>query len=221
MARKRRKPKVVPSGPRGAKSIKGLTQLLELMKKPGPERPTVNIEIPEWVKFPKMAKKVNHTEFTDDSANKILAAKRMGASDGMASAYGGIGALTLSRWKERDYEPFLTFQTEYLKAEAYPKFFFLDAVIVNAYTDPGLALKMLGRMEPETFAEVVVVDNRHSGSVNLGLGPMLERVMQKIAERRGQMAKQVGAGSTQTALSPALVNNGKVKPHDPRPPRVS
>lgn len=216
---KRRKTKV-PSGPRTMKSVKGLQQLLELMKKPGPERPTVTLTIPEWIKFPKPTKKMNHTEFSDESANRVLAAKRMGSSDGMAAAYGGIGALTLSRWKERDYEPFLTFQIEYTKAEAYPKFFFLDAVIVNAYTDPGLALKMLGRMEPETFAEVVVVDNRHSGSVNLGLGAMLERVMVKIAERRGQTAKQIGAGATQSALpAHATVINGKAKPHDPRPPR--
>lgn len=200
------------------RSPRQLQLLLEMMKKPGPERPTINMTIPPWIEFPKMPKNVKNTGFTDQSANKILAAKRMGSSDGMAAAYGGIGALTLSRWKSYDYEPFLTFQVEWEQAAAYPKFFFLDAVVVNAYADPNIALKMLGRMEPETFAEVLVVDNRHRGSIDLKLGPMLERVVQKIAERRGQVAKQIGAGSTKPIPVQATpVVNGK--PHDPRPPR--
>jgi hypothetical protein len=76
---------------------------------------------------------------------------------------------------------------------------------------------MLKRLEPETYADVVLVKQEHSGSVthNHNVGSIMERVVQKVQALRVGAAKQIGASST-LAL-PAVKKNGK--PHDPRPPR--
>jgi hypothetical protein len=140
----------------------------------------------------------------------------MGASDAMAAAYAGINPDALLDWKKHlTTEPFRTFQGEYEKAKAYPKFFFLDAIVVHSYSDPEIALKMLKRLEPETFADVLVV--KQEGSIQHththNIGTIMERVVEKVAAIRVQSAKQVGASSTAV---PAVVNG---RPHDPRPPR--
>jgi hypothetical protein len=182
------------------------------------QRPRITFEIPPYIKFPAMNKKAKHTDFNDEVANKVLAGVRMGASDGMAAAMAGISAESMIDWKKNLHgEPWITFRREYEKARVYPKFFFLDAVVVHAYHDPEIALKMLKRLEPETYADVVVV--KQEGSVQHththNIGGIMERVVERVALLRGSSAKSIGASSTVPVLP--VGKNGR--PHDPRPPR--
>lgn len=167
------------------------------------DRPRVTFEIPAWVELPWTNKK-KASPISDEKANRILLAKRTGASDGMAAAYAGVPASTLSHWlhDESETEPFVTFQRLFEEAKAEPKFFFLDAIVVNAYYNPELALKMLQRLEPEQFAEVMVVKGEHT----IGPDDTLAAILQRALDAR-MPAKSIGSGE---------VKNGLVIPHDPR-----
>lgn len=175
------------------------------------ERPKVEFEIPQWVELPAPTKKHrNKTPITDEVANRILVAKRSGASDGMAAAYAGIHPKNqLSRWLNDDSgnEPFATFQRLYEEAKAFPKFFLLDAIMVNAYYEPELALKLLQRLEPEQFGEVILVKGQHTVGADETFTAILERAATCVAEIRNSAAKQIGAGRSES---------GVVIPHDPR-----
>jgi hypothetical protein len=161
------------------------------------------------------ARGAQETQLTNQVAEKILSAKRGGASNKAAGAFAGINESTLSRWLHRTGEPYETFTRLMGEAEQYPKLFLLDGIMANAYSDPDVALKLLERLEPETYGKVIVmvppggVGGSLTQNFNLSLGQALEKAIATTDQLPGMKT---------------LGSNGVVVEHipkDPRPPKGS
>jgi len=176
------------------------------------DRPTkvLALPVPTALKLPPKPRRSKHDPglcgLTDVLANKLLSAKRGGLSDKAACEYAGANPTTLSQWLNDSFypgEPYATFRTAYAEAKVYPKIFLLDAVLSNAYADGKLALDLLARLEPETYAKVIVLQAGGSIHHTSDLGQLLKQAQERRAN--GEL-KVVGNGTT------ALVD-----PRGPRP----
>lgn len=194
----------------------------QLALRPQMNRPTMTLPVPLPVKLPAQtnttptksgkAKGAQETLLTNEIAEKLMAAARSGLSQKAAADWAGVHDTTLSRWLHRSGEPYETFATLWAQAKQYPKLFLLDGVMANAYAEPETALKMLERLEPETYGKVVVVDPGGGGGAksftanfNVTLGQALEQAI-------AAPLKEIGSGTT---IIPATT-----APRDPRPPKV-
>lgn len=85
----------------------------------------------------------------------------------------------------------------------------MTALTSQVHVRPELALAILERKFPDQWSKAVVVAG--VPAVNLNLGEMLTRVMERIRARRA-------AGESQsTVIERRAITDGR--PHDPRPPR--
>lgn len=179
------------------------------------ERPTKVMALPiprPFIAPPRPRKSKHdggHCALTTAVANKLLSVKRAGFSDKTAAEFAGIGPTMLSQWVNNHNnayatEPYHSFRVAWQAAKLYPKMFLLDAVFANAYADGKLALDLLARLEPETYAKVIVIQASGKFHHSSDLGQLL----QDAAEQRrvNGAPKEVGSGST------ALVD-----PRGPRP----
>jgi hypothetical protein len=182
------------------------------------DRPTkvLALPVPMALVLPPKPRRSKHDPgncgLTDKLANKILSAKRGGLSDTAACEYAGANPTTFSQWLNDSYfpgEPYATFRTAYAEAKVYPKIFLLDAVLSNAYADGKLALDLLARLEPETYAKVIVLQAGGTFHHTTDLAKLLQDAQQRRLNG-GEASKVVGNGST------ALVD-----PRGPRPKKAA
>jgi hypothetical protein len=182
------------------------------------DRPTkvLALPIPTALVLPPKPRRSKHDPgncgLTDKLANKILSAKRGGLSDKAACEYAGANPTTFSQWLNATFfpgEPYATFRTAYAEAKVYPKIFLLDAVLSNAYADGSLALELLSRLEPETYAKVIVLQATGSIHHTSDLGKLLQEAQTRRLNG-GAAPTMVGTGST------ALVD-----PRGPRPKKAA
>jgi hypothetical protein len=114
------------------------------------------------------------------------------------------------RWER---EPYKTFQRLVRKAEADLEARMVTALTSQAEVRPELALAILERKFPERWSKAVVVAG--PAAVNLNLGEILTRVMERIKARR----------ATAGALPQPMVIESRAvtgsRPRDPRPPRFA
>jgi hypothetical protein len=111
------------------------------------------------------------------------------------------------RWER---EPYKTFQKLVRKAEADLEARMVTALTSQVHVRPELALAILERKFPERWSKAVVVAG--VPAVNLNLGEMLTRVMERIRARR-----DTGERPQSTVIESRAIADGR--PHDPRPPR--
>jgi len=208
---------------------------------PHHKRPMVTLPIPLPVKLPphpsKDPRAGNNLKLTNAIAEKVLAAKRGGASDLAAAAWAGVADVSISRWRHHPGEPYETFRVLLAEAETYPKMFLLDAIMANAYSDPKIALELLARLEPETYGKIVVIEDRTNPLGNLipplngvagvfsaDLGGMLERILaRRLAQEQDATPVETqggGPGAPRMAASPVLGAALPARPRDPRPPKA-
>jgi hypothetical protein len=112
------------------------------------------------------------------------------------------------RWER---EPYKTFQRLVRKAEADLEARMVTALTSQVHVRPELALAILERKFPERWSKAVVVAG--PPAVNLNLGEMLTRVMERIRARRDAAAEPPQS----TVIETRAIADGR--PHDPRPPR--
>lgn len=179
------------------------------------DRPTkvLALPIPTALKLPPKPRRNKHDAgncgLTEKIANRLLSGIRGGLSAKSACEFSGVLATTLSQWLNAGFfpgEPYATFRTAYAEAKVYPKIFLLDAVLSNAYADGHLALELLSRLEPETYAKVIVLQSTGSVHHTTDLGKLLQEAQTQRLHGGDAAPTVVGTGST------ALVD-----PRGPRP----
>jgi hypothetical protein len=111
------------------------------------------------------------------------------------------------RWER---EPYKTFQRLVRKAEADLEARMVTALTSQVHVRPELALAILERKFPERWSKAVVVVG--GPAVNLNLGEMLTRVMERI-----RAGRDAGERPQSTVIETRAITDGR--PHDPRPPR--
>jgi hypothetical protein len=111
------------------------------------------------------------------------------------------------RWER---EPYKTFQRLVRKAEADLEARMVTALTSQVHVRPELALAILERKFPERWSKAVVVAG--VPAVNLNLGEMLTRVMERVRAKR-----DAGERPQSTVIESRAITDGR--PHDPRPPR--
>jgi len=89
----------------------------------------------------------------------------------------------------------------------------VTALTSQVHVRPELALAILERKFPDRWSKAVVVAG--PPAVNLNLGEMLTRVVEKIRARREVASRQPQS----TIIDSRAVKDGR--PHDPRPPRLA
>lgn len=182
------------------------------------DRPTkvLALPMPAPLKLPPKPKRSKHDPghcgLTEKIANRVLSGVRGGLSAKASCEFSGILPTTLSQWLNATYypgEPYATFRTAYAEAKVYPKIFLLDAVLSNCYADGKLALDLLSRLEPETYAKVIVLQGAGGFHHTTDLGQLLQQAQQR-RDNGGQSTVVV------TETMPALVD-----PRGPRPQKAT
>ncbi len=173
--------------------------------KPDPPR----LPVPTYLHLPKKSSKYGpECTLDDETANKILAALRLGCYRDDAARFARRSTGTFDTWLKRKGEPYETFQLAVEEAEAYGELNMLNAVQFGSYWDPKVAIAFLERRYPEKYGRVLTVPPGGTNVFNFNLGDMLERVV-----------KRVEGGKLQRALPGGRIIAGDGQPRDPRPPK--
>jgi hypothetical protein len=151
------------------------------------------------------------TKLTNHRAAVILHTISCGCYRETAAQLAGVTPETLCHWMRWDREPYRTFQRLVRKAEADLEARMVTALTSQVHVRPELALAILERKFPDRWSKAVVVAG--PPAVNLNLGEMLTRVVEKIRAKR----EAGGERSQSTVIESRAITDGR--PHDPRPPR--
>jgi hypothetical protein len=150
------------------------------------------------------------SKFTAEAKQRILEAKRVGASDKTASRVAGIDPATLRDWLKRGKDgakdsSYAKFLDAFEEAAAHPRERALG-IIYNALPDrPDLAWKYVERREDGYAAPIAQPAAVASGPVN---------IMLSFADTRSAISEVIDVGSTDPAPTeqPALPARATSKP---------
>ncbi|MGC2195414.1 MAG: hypothetical protein WA628_12125, partial [Terriglobales bacterium] len=182
-------------------------------RQPAQKRPRVRRKDLPTIKLPGQSRGGGgKTKLTNHRAAVILHAISCGCYRETAAQLAGVTPETLCHWMRWEREPYKTFQRLVRRAEADLEARMVTALTSQVHVRPELALAILERKFPDRWSKAVIVAG--PPAVNLNLGQMLTRVIEKIRARRDAD----GERPQSTVIESRAITDGR--PHDPRPPRL-